>query len=67
MILNVLFLVFVTSKATFIKCSDIMEVIKYRHRYKMALINDLGSVFKFVIGNLDSSDGKFYTECIHKK
>lgn len=35
-------------------------------RYKRGLINGLGSIFKSITGNLDSSDGEYYTECINK-
>lgn len=35
-------------------------------RSKRGLINGLGSVFKFISGNLDSSDGEKYEKAIHQ-
>lgn len=35
-------------------------------REKRGLINGLGSIWKSITGNLDSSDGEFYNNCIDK-
>lgn len=37
-----------------------------RPRRKRGLINAVGSVFKFLTGNLDSTDGEYYNNCINK-
>lgn len=39
---------------------------KYEFRSKRGLINGIGSIFKSITGNLDSSDGEYYNECIDK-
>lgn len=39
---------------------------KYEFRSKRGLINGIGSIFKSITGNLDSSDGEHYNECIDK-
>ena len=39
---------------------------KYAFRYKRGLINGIGSIFKFITGNLDSSDGEYFDACINK-
>lgn len=35
-------------------------------RSKRGLINGLGSIFKSITGNLDSTDGEYYTSCINR-
>lgn len=38
----------------------------YPSRKKRGLIDGLGSIFKSITGNLDSSDGAYYEQCINK-
>lgn len=45
------------------------EEIKYDiqgNRYKRGLINGIGTIWKSLTGNLDSSDGEYYSDCINK-
>lgn len=42
------------------------ETKKYELRARRGLINGIGSIFKSITGNLDSSDGDYYNECINK-
>lgn len=35
-------------------------------RVKRGLLNGLGSIFKSITGNLDSTDGEYYSQCINK-
>ena len=35
-------------------------------RYKRGILNGVGTIWKSITGNLDASDGEFYTECINK-
>ena len=40
--------------------------VSTRPRKRRGLINAAGSVWKFITGNLDASDGEYYTNCINK-
>lgn len=43
--------------------------IKYdtpNYRYKRGILNGIGSIWKALTGNLDASDGEYYTDCINK-
>ncbi|XP_074030051.1 uncharacterized protein [Leptinotarsa decemlineata] len=35
-------------------------------RYKRGIIDGIGTIFKAITGNLDASDGEYYTNCINK-
>jgi len=35
-------------------------------RKKRGLVNAAGSIWKFITGNLDASDGEYFSNCIHK-
>lgn len=49
------------------KLKEVTGVTKdFRFRTKRGLINGIGSIFKSITGNLDSSDGDYYNECINK-
>jgi len=50
-----------------LKLSEVTTDSKdYAYRTKRGLINGIGSLFKAITGNLDSSDGEYFNECIDK-
>ncbi|KAJ8911126.1 hypothetical protein NQ315_003302 [Exocentrus adspersus] len=42
------------------------EVYADTKRYKRGVFNGIGTIFKSITGNLDSSDGEYYNDCINK-
>lgn len=40
--------------------------VSTKPRRKRGLINGAGSIWKFITGNLDASDGEYYNNCINK-
>lgn len=44
----------------------VQEIFADTKRYKRGLINGIGTFWKAITGNLDSSDGEYYTNCINK-
>ncbi|XP_074028548.1 uncharacterized protein [Leptinotarsa decemlineata] len=48
------------------KFREIAMDAKHPRRNKRGLINGIGSIFKSITGNLDASDGEFYTNSINR-
>lgn len=48
------------------KFEEIELDVSTNPRKKRGLINAAGSVWKFITGNLDASDGEYYSNCINK-
>lgn len=42
------------------------EVFADTKRYKRGILNGIGTIWKAITGNLDASDGEFYSNCINK-
>lgn len=43
-----------------------MDTPNYNIRQKRGLINGIGTIWKTITGNLDSSDGEYFNDCIEK-
>lgn len=46
--------------------SKFEEVFLGTKRYKRGILNGIGTIFKSITGNLDASDGEYYSNCINK-
>lgn len=42
------------------------EVFQDTKRYKRGILDGIGTIFKSITGNLDASDGEYYSNCINK-
>lgn len=42
------------------------EIFADTKRYKRGILNGIGTFWKAITGNLDASDGEYYTNCINK-